>query len=69
MTKQTIKVKGMTCGHCKASVEGALTKLAGVTQAEVNLENKEVTVEYNEDEVTIDQLKSEIEDTGFDVVA
>ncbi|OLO40344.1 copper resistance protein CopZ [Alkalihalophilus pseudofirmus] len=67
MVKETIKVNGMTCGHCKASVEGALSKLEGVTKAEVSLENKEVTVEFNENQVTIDKLKSEIEDTGFDV--
>nr|WP_238458099.1 hypothetical protein [Alkalihalobacterium alkalinitrilicum] len=26
-----------------------------------------MTVEFNENQVTIDKLKSEIEDTGFDV--
>ena len=67
MMKETIKVNGMTCGHCKASVEGALTKLAGVVSAEVSLENKEVTVDFNEEQVTVEQLKTEIEDTGFDV--
>nr|WP_209122464.1 copper chaperone CopZ [Alkalihalobacillus sp. BA299] len=68
MMEETIKVNGMTCGHCKASVEGVLSKIDGVTKAEVSLENKEVTVEFNENQVSIDKLKSEIQDTGFDVV-
>lgn len=68
MAKETIKVNGMTCGHCKASVEGALTKVAGVSEATVSLENKEVVVEFEEGKVSLEQLKEEIEDIGFSVV-
>lgn len=34
--EQTIKVEGMTCNHCKSSVEGALNQLDGVNNAAVN---------------------------------
>ncbi|MDG5789055.1 copper chaperone CopZ [Evansella sp. AB-P1] len=68
MKKEVIKVEGMTCGHCKSSVEGALTKLAGVSAAEVNLDAKNVSVEYDESAVTVEQLKEEIEEQGFDAV-
>lgn len=67
--KEVIQVEGMTCGHCKSSVEGALKKLDGVVSAEVNLGANNVTVEYDETKVTLDQLKEEIEGVGFDVVA
>lgn len=69
MKKEVIQVKGMTCGHCKASVEGALKKLDGVLSAEVDLGADNVTVEYDETKVSLDQLKDEIEGVGFDVGA
>ncbi len=39
-----IKIDGMTCGHCKSSVEKALLKVPGVTQAEVDLAQKQAVV-------------------------
>lgn len=39
-----LKIEGMTCGHCKSSVEKALLKVLGVTQAEVDLAHKQAVV-------------------------
>lgn len=66
MKTDVIEVDGMTCGHCKSSVEGALNQLEGVEKAEVNLDAKQVTVDYDEDKVSVSAMKSEIEDQGFD---
>lgn len=63
----TLNVQGMTCGHCKASVEGALKKLDGVTAAEVDLRAGNVAVTYDEAKVTVDAMKEAIEDQGYDV--
>jgi copper chaperone len=68
MVEVTISVEGMSCGHCKAAVEGALTKLDGVTSAEVNLAAKNVTVQFDQGRVTEETLKNEIEEAGYDVV-
>ncbi|HJB78436.1 MAG TPA: copper chaperone CopZ [Candidatus Nosocomiicoccus stercorigallinarum] len=62
-----IKVEGMTCGHCKQSVETALNNLDGVQSATVDLENGDVTVTH-EDSVTKETMSEAIEDQGFDVV-
>ncbi len=68
MNTTSIKVEGMTCGHCKSSVEGALGKLAGVSKAEVDLSANQVAVEYEEDKVTVNEMNEAIEDQGYDVV-
>lgn len=68
MRKEIISVEGMTCNHCKSSVEGALNNLEGVAKAEVNLADNNVTVEYKEEEVTVAKMKEEIEEQGYDVV-
>ncbi|HBV87116.1 MAG TPA: hypothetical protein DEF42_10810 [Desulfosporosinus sp.] len=39
-----LKIEGMTCGHCKSSVEKALLKVPGVKQAEVDLAQKQAVV-------------------------
>ncbi|MGN8644526.1 copper chaperone CopZ [Gracilibacillus sp. HCP3S3_G5_1] len=66
--KQTrLKVEGMTCGHCQASVEGALQELAGVTKAEVNLTEGIVDVTYDEQKVTIAAMEDAVEQQGYDI--
>ena len=35
---KTIQVKGMSCGHCKASVEKAMASVPGVADVRVDLE-------------------------------
>ena len=39
MTEKTMKIEGMSCGHCSARVEQALNAIDGVS-AKVNLEVK-----------------------------
>lgn len=68
MTNVTLKVEGMTCGHCKMAVEKALKSLSGVSQAEVNLAAKEVVVSYDAGQVELSAIKAAIEDAGYDVV-
>ncbi|WP_163583338.1 copper chaperone CopZ [Gracilibacillus saliphilus] len=68
MAQTTLKVQGMTCGHCKASVEGALQELTGVTKAEVNLEEGTVNVSYDEADVTIEAMHETVEEQGYDIV-
>lgn len=39
-----LKIEGMTCGHCKNSVEKALANVPGVSHVEVNLADKQAVV-------------------------
>ncbi|MDO6449406.1 MULTISPECIES: copper chaperone CopZ [Oceanobacillus] len=67
MQTKSLDVKGMTCGHCKMSVEGALNKLDGVTAAEVDLGSGKVEVTYDETKISLDNMKEAVEDQGYDV--
>lgn len=44
MSTYILSVSGMTCGHCKATVEGAATGSPGVSQATVDLDAGTVEV-------------------------
>lgn len=69
MEKKTIGVQGMSCGHCKMAVEGALKKLDGVSSAEANVEAGKVDVTFDASKVTFDAMKEAIEEQGYDVQA
>lgn len=66
MTQEIIQVEGMSCQHRKDSVESALANLNGVQSAEVNLEENNVRVEFDDSKVNITQMKDAIEDQGYD---
>ena len=60
-----IKVEGMMCSHCKARVENVCKGIAGVTDAVVDLQEKQVTVSGT---ASVDALKQAILDAGYEVV-
>jgi copper chaperone len=66
-TTTTLSVPAIHCDHCKSSIEGALGGLEGVASAEVSVEEKTVTVAFDETAVGMDAIKETIEDQGFDV--
>lgn len=69
MTTTTISVPAIHCDNCKTSIEGALEILSGVESAEVSVEDRRVTVSYDESQVDIEGIRTAIEDQGFDVPA
>jgi copper chaperone len=67
MKTMTLDVRGMTCGHCKMSVEGALDEIEGVSSVEVDLATGKVNVTYDESKVSLEQMQEAVEDQGYDV--
>ncbi len=62
----TVKIAGMSCGHCSSRVKSALEKVSGVETAEVShAEGLAVIKGAQLDPAAIRQA---IEDQGFDVV-
>jgi copper chaperone CopZ len=57
-------VPGISCGHCKASIEGEVAKVAGVAGVTVDIDAKTVTVEGD---ATDAELRAAIDEAGFDV--
>ena len=60
-----IKVEGMMCTHCKSRVESVCKGVSGVTDAVVDLENKQVTITGD---VSLEALKKVIIDAGYEVM-
>ncbi|WP_438270979.1 copper chaperone CopZ [Sporolactobacillus mangiferae] len=68
LAERTLEVKGMSCGHCKMAVSGALKELDGVSDVDVDLASGKVDIRYDENKVDFLQMKDAIEDQGYDVV-
>ncbi|MEE0818654.1 MAG: heavy metal translocating P-type ATPase [Coprococcus catus] len=66
--KKTMKIEGMMCGHCEATVKKALEGLDGVASAEVSHEAGTAVVEFSTD-VADDVLKKTVEDKDYKVTA
>ena len=55
----------MTCGGCRAGVENALKRVAGVVSVEVSLEQAQAAVEFDEKKTALKELKAAVEKAGF----
>lgn len=61
----SLHVEGMTCASCKVAVRTALTRIAGVKTAQVDVEKKSATVEYDPAKVTPQQLIDAVNRLGY----
>lgn len=62
------KVEGMSCNHCKMSVENAVRALDGVTGARVILEENTVEITYDPAGAKREDLEKAIQNAGYKVV-
>lgn len=67
MEKLTMKVAGMSCGHCVGAVTGALKQIDGVEVQNVVVGS--ATVTYDPAATSTAAINKAIEDVGFEVVA
>jgi len=69
METMTIKVKGMTCGGCVASVTRVLKAVPGVSDVAVTLQPGEAKVTFDPARTGVSTLQTAIKDAGYDVAA
>lgn len=64
----TIKVKGMSCNHCKTSVTNALSSIEGLENVMVNLESGEASWDNKDNNTPVDvqAVKDAVTKIGFE---
>ena len=60
----TVKIKGMSCQHCVASISKALSAIPGISHVKVDLTKGEASYEGD---IDIGKAKETIEKIGFQV--
>ena len=69
MAEQNIvlTVLGMSCQHCVMNIKKAVGGLNGVSEVNVDLGAKKVSVEFDDEKVSLDTIKDIIEDQNYEV--
>ncbi|MGH7507535.1 MAG: heavy-metal-associated domain-containing protein [Longimicrobiales bacterium] len=65
MKTVTLRVEGMSCGHCLAAVTRALESVEGVRTANVDLGAGRAVVEYDEGATSPGELVGAVMDEGY----
>ena len=67
MENQVIKVMGMSCDHCVQTITKAVEGINGIARVQVDLEKKQVTVGYEENQTDLKTISAKITEVGFEV--
>ncbi|KXZ39892.1 Cu+-exporting ATPase [Alkalithermobacter thermoalcaliphilus JW-YL-7 = DSM 7308] len=67
MRKDNLSILGMTCASCAKGIEKELRNVTGIVDATVNFATEKLTINYDEDKISIEQIKSKIINLGYDV--
>lgn len=68
MKKCTLPVLEMSCAVCANNVENKVNSLSGVKSASVNFAANTIIVEYDPEQITLPQIKAEVQSIGYDLV-
>ena len=66
MDRITMKIEGMSCGHCVGAVARALKSVEGVDVEHVSIGS--ATLAYDPAATTADRISRAVEDEGYRVV-
>ena len=67
MTAKTLSVPGISCDHCKMSIEEAVSELVGVEKVEVDISARTVELSFDDAAVGLNQIIDTIEEVGYEV--
>ena len=61
----TLAIPGMTCATCPITVKKALTKIAGVSKVDVDLDKLQAVVTFDDAKTTVAALTKATKDAGY----
>lgn len=64
--EEVFVIDGMTCAACAVTVENAVNKIDNVDSAVVNLTTEKMTVRYNSDLVSEEEIEKAVVDAGYE---
>lgn len=67
MASHTYSVKGMTCDHCAGAVTAEVSKIPGVTDIDVDVQQGRLTVTSTQS-VSPEAVTEAVEEAGYAVV-
>lgn len=65
MSKDTLKITGMTCAACSARIEKVIGKMEGVEEISVNLATEKAVISYDQEKTDLHEIMERIEKAGY----
>ena len=67
MTRKELTAEDMSCNHCKMTIEKAVKQLSGIAKVNADPASKKVVIDYDEQKVSLEDIKRAIVDAGYGV--
>jgi copper chaperone CopZ len=67
MSKETLSVPNISCGHCVMNIKNELSEIEGVKSVEGSPEDKSITVEY-ESPASLEKIKATMKEINYPAV-
>ena len=68
MRKITLPVKGMHCASCALTIKDTISKIEGINTVDVNYANEKATIEYEDQNTSVENMNMKIKDYGYEIV-
>ena len=69
LVEMNLKVNGMTCDECEASIAKGVNQLAGIDSISANHEDSTAFVRFDSTKTNLKEISKAIEDRGFVVAS
>lgn len=67
MESTTLVAPDISCEHCQHAIEGAVGKLAGVSDVKVDIPTKTIHFTYDPQKITLVKIEEVLDDVGYTV--
>ncbi|HEY8743259.1 MAG TPA: heavy-metal-associated domain-containing protein [Chloroflexota bacterium] len=69
MATTVLMVPDISCEHCERAIKGALTPVEGVQRVSVDIPGKQVQVEFDQSQVSVEQMKVILQEEDYPVAS
>lgn len=69
MTHTTLNIPDITCEHCERTITNALKPIEGIQEVAVDVPAQQVQMEYDPDRVSLEQIKTVLEEEYYPVAS
>jgi copper chaperone len=67
MATTVLNVPDISCEHCERTITNALTPVEGVRSVQVDIPTRQVRVEYDAAQVSVEQMKDVLQEEDYPV--
>jgi copper chaperone CopZ len=67
MATTVLNVPDISCEHCERMITNALTPISGVRTVNVDIPGRQVHIDYDESQVSVDQMKGVLQEEDYPV--